>query len=166
MNHDLAMKKTRDITLSVACLLIVFSSCEKNDRSSPTLSAESTILATMKPARQNMNITIGTKLFSVTLNDNPTTAKLIDLLPLTLEMSEFNGNEKFFQLSSPLPTDETKPGTIQTGDLMLYGNDSLVLFYKSFTSSYSYTRIGRIDEPAGLEAAVGTGNISVQFELK
>ena len=81
-------------------------------------------------------------------------------------MVELNGNEKYVELSSSLPTDAANPGTIQNGDLMLYGSSTLVLFYKTFSTSYSYTRLGRIDDVTGLVAALGAGNISVTFELE
>lgn len=59
---------------------------------------------------------------------------------------------------------DVMPGIIHAGDLMLYGNNCVVLFYETFNSSYSYTRIGAIDDPSGLAAALGSGNVSVRFE--
>ena len=81
-------------------------------------------------------------------------------------MQELNGNEKFAQLPNDLPTHPSKPGMIQTGDLMLYGSTTLVLFYQTFPTSYSYTKLGRIDNPAGLVAALGAGNVTVTFDLE
>lgn len=112
-----------------------------------------------------MKITIGSKVFNATLFDNPTAAAFKALLPLTLDMEELNGNEKKFDLDRSLPTDASNPKTINNGDLMLWQNNTVVLFYKSFSTSYSYTKLGRIDDPAALEAALGKGNVTVTFEL-
>jgi hypothetical protein len=81
-------------------------------------------------------------------------------------MIELNGNEKYFDLPQSLPTNASNPGTVQNGKLMLYGANTLVLFYKTFATSYSYTRLGRVDDVAGLVAALGSGNVSVTFELQ
>ncbi len=111
-----------------------------------------------------INVIVGTKTFTATLADSETGRAFAQLLPLTLSMTELNGNEKYHYLDSSLPTDSYQPGTIHAGDLMLYGNNCVVLFYETFSSSYSYTRIGSIDNPSGLAAALGSGNVSVRFE--
>ena len=85
---------------------------------------------------------------------------------MTLEMIELNDNEKYVRLPSSLPANASNPGTIQAGDLMLYGSNTLVLFYESFSTSYTYTKVGRIDDASGLAAALGTGNVKVRFELE
>jgi len=88
------------------------------------------------------------------------------MLPLTIGMSELNGNEKFHYLPAALPVNASGGGNIQVGDLMLYGNNCLVLFYKSFHTSYRYTRIGRISNISELVAALGKGELTVRFEME
>ena len=113
-----------------------------------------------------LKITVGSSIFTATLASNPTAMAFKQLLPITINMSELNSNEKYYGMSKPLPTNASNPGTIQNGDLMLYGSNTLVLFYKTFSTSYSYTRIGNIDNPSGLQSALGTGSVTVSFELQ
>lgn len=112
---------------------------------------------------QSIEIVVGDKTFSATLYDNETVGALCEQLPMTLNMSELNGNEKYYYLSDKLPTASSIPSGIHTGDLMLYGNNCLVLFYESFSTSYSYTPLGYIDNPAGLAATLGTGSVDITF---
>jgi hypothetical protein len=119
-----------------------------------------------KSMDNKITIRIGSKAFLATLSDNATAAAFKKLLPLSLMMTELNGNEKFARLSVSVPTQASTPPAIQTGALMMYGSDTLVLFYKSFRTTYSYTNIGRVDDPVGLEAALGSGNVDVIFEAK
>lgn len=110
-----------------------------------------------------MWMTIGERRFAITLADTPAAAAFAARLPLTLDMTELNGNEKKFDLPTPLPANASRPGTIRNGDLMLYGSNTVVLFYLTFDSSYSYTRLGRVDDPAGLAQALGPRDARVEF---
>lgn len=163
------MSTSRLILHATAALLLGLASCNKNapiektDASDP---ASSRTQVTSNAAEDKMRITIGRKIYEATLEDNLTVAKLKSLLPLTLKMTELNGNEKYHHLSTRLPTDAISPGSIENGDLMLYGDNSLVLFYKTFETTYRYTRLGRIDNPSDLADAVGAGDVTVTFELE
>jgi hypothetical protein len=113
-----------------------------------------------------MRITIGSRTFTATLYDNATATAFKGMLPTTVNMSELNGNEKYFDLPVHLPTNASNPGTIQSGELMIYGSNTLVLFYKTLSTSYSYTRLGRINDTTGLATAVGSGSVTVTYQLE
>lgn len=119
-----------------------------------------------EPMQRNITITVNGTSFAATLEDNAAGRAFAAMLPLTLDMSEMNSNEKYHYLDESLPTESYRPGTIQAGDLMLYGSSCVVLFYETFSSGYSYTRLGRIGNPEGLAAAVGGGNVSVTFSAQ
>ena len=110
-----------------------------------------------------MWMTVGEHRFAITLADTRAASAFSALLPLTLDMGELNGNEKHVTLPHPLPASASRPGTIRNGDVMLYGTDTLVVFYLTFESSYSYTRIGRVDDPAGLPQALGRQSARITF---
>ena len=107
-----------------------------------------------------MKAIINNKEYVIKLESNETVNSLINLLPIEITMNELNGNEKYIYLDNTLPTNSYNPNRINKGDVMLYGNNCLVIFYKSFDTSYSYTKIGHIDNLEDL----GTGNIIVKLE--
>jgi hypothetical protein len=100
-----------------------------------------------------------------TLLDNNSAKAFKEILPMTINMVELNNNEKYFDLLNSLPTNSSNPQTINNGDLMLYGSKILVLFYKTFSTSYSYTRLGKVDDTTGLATALGSGNVTVTFSI-
>lgn len=115
---------------------------------------------------EKVKITANSQTFTATLYDNATAKAFQEMLPLTINMIELNGNEKYYDLPNSLPTNSSNPTTIQNGDLMLYSSQTLVLFYKSFSTSYSYTRLGKVDDVTGLDSALDSGNITVTFEME
>ncbi|MET3384257.1 MULTISPECIES: cyclophilin-like fold protein [Variovorax] len=114
-------------------------------------------------AEARMWMTVGERRLAVTLADTDAARAFAARLPLTLDMSDLNGNEKKFDLPKELPAAPSRPRTIRNGDLMLYGANTVVLFYLTFDSPYSYTRLGRVDDPNGLAQALGQRSVRVQF---
>ncbi|QCT73663.1 hypothetical protein CPZ25_013755 [Eubacterium maltosivorans] len=112
-----------------------------------------------------MHVQVGGRIYTAQLEDTPAAKALVNAMPMTLNMDEMNGNEKYFFLSDTLPTNAGRPDSIAPGDLMLYGDNCLVLFYKGFQSAYSYTRLGSITDAAGLADALGSGSVEVSFSL-
>jgi hypothetical protein len=111
-----------------------------------------------------IRVRIGEKVFAARLSDNTAAATFAAMLPLTVKMRDLNDNEKVIDLPQRLPGEASNPGSIRTGDLMIWSSRSLVLFYKTFPTSYSYVRLGRIEDTAGLAEAVGSGTVTVTFE--
>lgn len=110
-----------------------------------------------------MWMTVGEERFAIRLADSETARSFAAQLPLDLEMTDLHNNEKYADLPKALPGQPTMPGTIEAGDLMLWDSKTVVVFYKSFRSSYSYVRLGRIENPEALAKALGRGDVRVQF---
>lgn len=108
-------------------------------------------------------ITVNGKEFNAVFYNNETANAFINMMPLTLNMSELNGNEKYYNLSTTLPVNSERVGSIKKGDIMLYGSNCIVVFYESFNTPYSYTKIGYIENTENLSSALGSGSVSVTF---
>ena len=117
------------------------------------------------PKSNKMRVIVDDKVFPATLADNNTSEEFRELLPLTIEMKELNGNEKYYYFNHNFTVDSSVPDMIHAGDIMLYGQNCLVLFYDTFETTYAYTRIGAINDPTGLAEALGNGPATVTFEL-
>ena len=111
-----------------------------------------------------IRITIGEAVYTVSLADTEAARAFAGRLPAELEMRELNGNEKYCYLSEELPSAPVRVGNIEAGDLMLYGSSCVVLFYESFATPYSYTRIGKAENAEGLAQTLGGGDARVRFE--
>lgn len=109
---------------------------------------------------KNINVIINNKTYDLILEDNETVEEFIELLPQEYNMTELNGNEKYIYLDKSLKTDSYSPKHIKQGNVMLFGDNCLVIFYKSFETSYSYAKIGHINNLDN----IGNNNITVRFE--
>jgi len=145
--------------------ILIGTACD-NEEPLSTNNTQDNIDKNEDAVKDTITIKVGDKVFNATLFDNTAATAFKAMLPLTISMTELNGNEKYFRFSNNLPTNALSPETINSGDLMLWGSNTLVLFYETFSTSYSYTKLGRINNPQGLATAVGQGNVSVKFEIK
>lgn len=159
------------ILIAVSVLLLTLCSCavhdnkEKSSEASETEKSESsTIITEGKADMQKLKLLINGKEFTATLYDTQTARALLEKLPITLTMQELNGNEKYNYLPFDLPTSNESVGNIKTGDIMLWGDNCLVLFYENFSTSYSYTKIGYIESPTDFSEAVGSDDVTVEFK--
>ncbi len=106
--------------------------------------------------------TINGEKLEIKLEDNSTVSALLKELPLEVSMSDLNSNEKYAYLDNSLPTNTYSPKHIEAGDVMLFSDNCLVIFYKSFDTGYSYTKIGHIDNLPSF----GDGSVSVAFSVE
>lgn len=114
---------------------------------------------------RTINIQIDEKNFKGKIFDTSIGSAFIKLFPLTLNMSDLNNNEKYSYLSEKLPMNSQNISQIKAGDLMLFGSECIVLFYKNFNTSYRYTKLGYIENPELLKNVLGNKNVRIKFNL-
>ena len=112
-----------------------------------------------------MNLQIGESTFTARLADTGAARSLAGLLeegPLTLELSAYGGFEQVGALGTTLPASDSRI-TTTAGDIVLYQADQIVLFYGSNT--WSYTRLGRVEDLTGWEGALSGDAVTVTLSL-
>ena len=114
---------------------------------------------------KSAKLLINNKEYSVILEDNETVDILVNNMPLKLSMNNLNGNEFYSYLDFSLPTNSYNPGKINKGDIFLYGTNCLVIFYESFNTSYSYTKIGKLEDIEVLDNIKDENNIVVNLQI-
>lgn len=134
----------------VIFLLLCVSACKNNDI--PNIEKEDNYM-------ENIRVIINDNSYDFIMENNETSKEFLKLLPKEFDMNELNNNEKYIYLDNTLKTNPIKINHINAGDVMIYQNDCLVIFYKSFDTSYSYTKIGHINNLPDL----GNKNILVKF---
>lgn len=149
-------------------LIIGITACGGTEQPSEgnSLSPDSNHTAGMEDiTNMKMNVKIGDKSFTAMLEDNSATRELIEMMkeaPISINMDDYSGFEKVGSLGRSLTTDNQQI-TTQAGDIVLYSGNQIVMFYGS--NSWSYTKIGKIDDLSGWEDALGNDSIVAIFSL-
>lgn len=146
-------------------LLLCLAACSTASHPSPTstISPESKEDTTVDT--HTFYLTVEGVTFPATFADNQGAEALADLLtdgPLTLSLEDYGGFEKVGSLGQSLPTSNTHIST-QSGDIMLYQGNQIVLFYGS--NAWSYTRLGQVTDLTGWQEALGHGDVTVTLSL-
>lgn len=121
---------------------------------------------TEEEAERKMNVQVGDAVFSATLENNEAVSEWMAMMqesPVVVEMSDYSGFEKVGPLGRSLTVSNSQT-TTQAGDIVLYNGNQIVIFYGS--NSWSYTRLGHIDDLTGWEDALGSGDVTVTFSLE
>ena len=118
---------------------------------------------------QKLYLTIGGVTKTATLVDNSATQELVTKLqssPIIVRLNSSGGFEIWGALGFSLPTSNEQINA-QPGDIVLYNGSNICMFYG--TNSWSYTRLGKIDELSESELRTflkaGESNISVTLSL-
>ena len=160
MNKKLAISIPILIAIIVSVVVTTIMMNNKESDKDPNLSPETNqSIDNEEMTMDKVYININSKKLGIDLENNSTTSALIKLLPLELSMNDLNGNEKYVYLNESLPTNTYSPKHIEARDVMLFGDNCLVIFYESFDTSYSYSKIGHINNLPSLD----DGNISIMM---
>lgn len=160
------------IIISFVLIIFTFSACSDTAKETKTVT-DSAVESTQTASEVTQNETQATEMkikinvngntFSATLEDNAAAKEFYEIIKtegLTVEMSDYSGFEKVGSLGRTLSANDVQTRT-KSGDIVLYNSSQLVMFYGS--NSWSYTRLGRIDNLNGWEDALGSGNITAEF---
>ena len=165
-------KIDKGLKISIPILVVVVVSAivttilmnNKSPNIDPELNQETSITNNNEKENKMAKIyaSLNNEKLEINLEENSTTSALVKLLPLDITMNDLNKNEKYAYLDESLPTNTYSPKHIEAGDVMLFGDNCLVIFYESFDTSYSYSKIGHINNLPSLD----DGNISISIDVK
>lgn len=147
------MKKALSLALAMISLAVLLTGCGNREQKEEN-------------SEMKMNVQVGNNTFTATLENNAAVDALVEMMkesPVTIQMSDYSGFEKVGSLGTSLPA-SNRQTTTHAGDIVLYQGNQIVMFYGS--NSWSYTRLGCIDNLSGWEEALGRGNVTVTFSLE
>ena len=158
--------------LLILCFIIIFIVIlalliNKNDYPKDNETIENSEMILKLESENNMSrdvnvvININNKSYKVNLEENSTVDEFIKMLTKEFNMKELNGNEKYVNIDKNLPTETYFPKHIKAGDIMLFGDNCVVVFYKSFDTTFGYTKIGHVNNIEDL----GKEDIVIKFDV-
>ena len=156
------MIKTLFLIALYGCTALL-TGCEGTVPPSSEAVAEGTAQTQEEVRDMKITMTVNEKELSVTFADTAAAQELAEKVSegaVTVSLSEYVGFEKVGKLPWALTRSDESIDT-KPGDIMLYQGNQMTVFYG--TNSWSYTRLGRIDDVTAqeLETLFGEGDITV-----
>ncbi len=142
------------VLLPIAALL---AGCESPDYTGNTANDSDT----GDNSEMKMIVNVNGTEFKATLENNSAVKTLVNIIesnPIELNLRDYGGFEKVGSLGFSLPS-SNRQITTYSGDIVLYQGNQIVMFYGS--NSWSYTKLGRIDDLRGWKDALGRGDVTV-----
>ena len=115
-----------------------------------------------------VNITVGDRTVTATMEDNAAARDFLSRLPLEITLNDYNNmTEKIFYPDPALTTEGVTRGCAPTpGNITIYAPwGNVAIFCKSWSHSNDLIKIGRIDGN-GIEALSIAGDIPVKIERR
>lgn len=119
-----------------------------------------------EPTSLKVNITVGNRTITATIEDNAAGRDFLSRLPLEVTLNDYNNvTEKIFYPDPVLTTEGVTRGCAPTpGDITIYAPwGNVAIFCKRWSHSNDLIKIGRIDGN-GIEALTVDGDIRVKIE--
>ncbi len=118
-------------------------------------------------AQQQINVAVNGHNLTATLADNSSAAALAELLQngsIDISAHDYGGFEKVGELPQSLPANDERI-TTTPGDIILYLGSNICFYYG--TNTWTFTRLGRIDnaESLDLQAIFGSGDAVFTLSL-
>lgn len=136
------MKRTIIILFIVLLALV---SCGKNNVSNDSASnSDSTNITSKEDENMELKLYVNNQLIEVTWEDNSSVKALLELAKsndVVIDMDPYGGFEVVGPIGASLPS-SNKEITTSCGDIVLYANSNIVMFYGS--NEWSYTKLGHI----------------------
>ena len=156
-----------DVTIIEQSLLLTSSILSQMTTRVPTwLEAIGAIRNESEAISMKVNITVGDRTITATMEDNAAGRDFLSRLPLEVTLNDYNNTtEKIFYPNPALTTEGVTRGCAPTpGDITIYAPwGNVAIFCKSWSHSNDLIKIGRIDGN-GIEALAVGGDIRVKIE--
>ncbi len=171
------MRKIINILLCIMIIVSVFTGCGKKETEpdQPKQTEASTVQGSQETEQTTetekemteMKMSINGTNVAVAWEDNESVEALRELASKGLEitMSMYGGFEQVGPIGQDLPANDEQM-TTEAGDIVLYSENQLVVFYGS--NSWDYTRLGHVTDKTAeeMEELLGSGDVTITISME